>query len=144
MLALALDFAAVALAELAGVSERRSNLLLEGQDGLPRPLMRETGFNSCFMILQYTTAALVSENKVLCHSASGDLIPTSLGQADHVFMGSASAVKLLRVFENVETVLTIEMLTAAEALDCCLPLRPGRGAKTALKLVRARVRREAD
>ena len=99
--------------------------------------MRETGLNSGFMIPQYTAAALVSENKVLCHPASVDSIPTSLGQEDHVSMGSISALKLLRVFENVETVLAIEVLTAAQALDYRLPLRPGRGVEAAHQLVRA-------
>lgn len=144
-LALALDFAAIALAELASISERRVYLLLEGHDGLPKLLMRETGLNSGFMIPQYTAAALVSENKVLCHPASVDSIPTSLGQEDHVSMGSISAIKLLRVFENVETVLAIEMLTAAQALDYRLPLRPGRGVEAAHQLIRARTpHREAD
>jgi histidine ammonia-lyase len=144
-LALALDFSAIALAELASISERRIYLLLEGHDGLPKLLMRETGLNSGFMIPQYTAAALVSENKVLCHPASVDSIPTSLGQEDHVSMGSVSAVKMLQVFENVETVLAIEVLTAAQALDYRLPLRPGRGVEAAHKLVRARTpHREAD
>src|SRR5436190_15965369 len=135
-LALALDFAAIALAELAGISERRIYLLLEGHDGLPKLLMRETGLNSGVMIPQYTAAALVSENKVLCHPASVDSIPTSLGQEDHVSMGSVSAVKLLSVLRNVETVLAIEMLTAAQALDYRLPLRPGRGVAAAPRHVR--------
>jgi histidine ammonia-lyase len=107
--------------------------------------MRETGLNSGFMIPQYTAAALVSENKVLCHPASVDSIPTSLGQEDHVSMGSISAVKLLQVFENVETVLAIEILTAAQALDYRSPLRPGRGIEAAHRLVRVRIpHREAD
>ncbi len=144
-LALALDFSAIALAELASISERRIYLLLEGEDGLPKLLMRETGLNSGFMIPQYTAAALVSENKVLCHPASVDSIPTSLGQEDHVSMGSISAVKLLRVFENVETVLAIELLTAAQALDYRLPLQPGRGVIAAHQLVRHTIpHREAD
>jgi histidine ammonia-lyase len=144
-LALVLDFAAIALAEFASISERRIYLLLEGHDGLPKLLMRETGLNSGFMIPQYTAAALVSENKVLCHPASVDSIPTSLGQEDHVSMGSVSAVKLLRVFENVETVLAIEVLTAAQALDYRLPLKPGRGVAAAHALVRDRIpHREAD
>jgi histidine ammonia-lyase len=130
-LALALDFAAIALAELGSISERRTYLLLEGRDGLPRLLMRETGINSGFMIPQYTAAALVSENKVLCHPASVDSIPTSLGQEDHVSMGSISALKLLTVFQNVEHVLAIELLTAAQALDYRAPLRPGRGVEIA-------------
>ena len=92
-LALALDFAAIALAELGSIAERRIYLLLEGHDGLPKLLMRETGLNSGFMIPQYTAAALVSENKVLCHPASVDSIPTSLGQEDHVSMGSIAALQ---------------------------------------------------
>jgi histidine ammonia-lyase len=144
-LAIALDCAAVALAELANIAERRIYLLLEGHDGLPRLLMRETGLNSGFMIPQYTAAALVSENKGLCHPAAVDSIPTSLGQEDHVSMGSISALKLLAVFENVETVLAIELLTAAQALDYRLPLRPGRGVERAHRCVRDHVpHREED
>ncbi|MDA0377979.1 MAG: histidine ammonia-lyase [Bacteroidetes bacterium] len=144
-LALALDFAAIALAELASISERRIYLLLEGHDGLPRLLMQETGLNSGFMIPQYTAAALVSENKVLCHPASVDSIPTSLGQEDHVSMGSISAVKLLQVMENLEHVFAIEALTAAQALDYRAPLRPGRGVELAHSLIRARIpHREGD
>lgn len=144
-LALALDFAAIALAELGSISERRTYLLLEGHDGLPKLLMRETGINSGFMIPQYTSAALVSENKVLCHPASVDSIPTSLGQEDHVSMGSISALKLLQVFENVEQVLAIELLTAAQALDYRLPLRPGRGVAVAHEVIRRHVpHREKD
>ncbi|MCS6864936.1 MAG: histidine ammonia-lyase [Gemmataceae bacterium] len=144
-LALALDFAAMALAEYASISERRIYLLLEGHDGLPKLLMRETGLNSGFMIPQYTAAALVSENKVLCHPASVDSIPTSLGQEDHVSMGSVAALKLLRVLRNVEMVLAIELLTAAQALDYRLPLRPGRGVERAHQcLRRVTQHRESD
>jgi len=144
-LALALDLAAMALAELASISERRTYLLLEGHDGLPRLLMKDTGINSGFMIPQYTAAALVSENKVLCHPASVDSIPTSLGQEDHVSMGSISALKLLTVLENVEHVLAIELFTAAQALDYRLPLRPGRGVEIVHHYVRRHVpHREAD
>jgi histidine ammonia-lyase len=144
-LALALDFSAMALAELASISERRIYLLLAGHDGLPELLMRETGLNSGFMIPQYTAAALVSENKVLSHPASVDSIPTSLGQEDHVSMGAISAVKLLQVFGNVEHVLAIELITAAQALDYRAPLRPGRGVESAHALVRSRIpHREQD
>jgi histidine ammonia-lyase len=144
-LALALDFAAMALAEFASISERRIYLLLEGHDGLPRLLMRETGINSGFMIPQYTAAALVSENKVLCHPASVDSIPTSLGQEDHVSMGAISALKLVNVLRNLEYVLAIELLTAAQALDYRLPLRPGRGVAVAHAFVRDLIpHREAD
>ena len=144
-LALAMDYAAIALAELASISERRLYLLLSGQDGLPPLLMRETGVNSGFMIPQYTAAALVSENKVLCHPASVDSLPTSLGQEDHVSMGSISAVKLLQVFSNVEIVLAIELLAASQALDYRHPLRAGRGVDRAHDFVRAVIpHRESD
>jgi histidine ammonia-lyase len=99
--------------------------------------MKETGINSGFMIPQYTAAALVSENKVLCHPASVDSIPTSLGQEDHVSMGSISAVKLLQVLRNVEYVLAIELFTTAQALDYRAPLRPGRGVEVAHAYVRS-------
>lgn len=135
-LALAIDYAKIALAEMASISERRTYLLLEGHDGLPELLMEETGINSGFMIPQYTSAALVSENKVLCHPASVDSIPTSLGQEDHVSMGSIGALKLLEVYQNVEQVLAIELFTAAQALDFRKPLRPGKGVELAHKYVR--------
>ncbi len=107
--------------------------------------MKETGLNSGFMIPQYTAAALVSENKVLCHPASVDSIPTSLGQEDHVSMGSISAIKLLQVMKNLEYVLAIELLTATQALDYRLPLRPGRGVEVAHQYVRQRIpHRESD
>jgi len=135
-LALALDYAGMALAELASISERRTYLLLEGHDGLPELLMEDTGLNSGYMIPQYTAAALVSENKSLAHPASVDSIPTSLGQEDHVSMGSIGAVQLLDILDNVEHVLAIELLTAAQALDYRLPLRPGHGVEVAHEAVR--------
>lgn len=135
-LALAIDYAKIALAEMASISERRTYLLLEGHDGLPELLMEETGINSGFMIPQYTSAALVSENKVLCHPASVDSIPTSLGQEDHVSMGSIGALKLLEVYQNMEQVLAIELFTAAQALDFRKPLRPGKGVEIAHEFVR--------
>jgi histidine ammonia-lyase len=138
-LALSLDYAAMALAELASISERRTYLLLEGHDGLPKLLMSDTGINSGFMIPQYTAAALVSENKVLCHPASVDSIPTSLGQEDHVSMGSISALKLLSVLHNVERVLAVEALTAAQALDFRAPLKPGKGVLAAHEYIRRHV-----
>jgi histidine ammonia-lyase len=138
-LAIAMDLAAIALAEFASISERRTFLLLGGHDGLPTLLMTETGINSGFMIPQYTAAALVSENKVLCHPASVDSIPTSLGQEDHQSMGSISALKLLQIFKNVETVLAIELFTAAQALDFRKPLNPGQGVERAHQYVRSLV-----
>lgn len=144
-LALAFDFAAMALAELASISERRTYLLLSGHDGLPKFLFRETGINSGLMVLQYTAAALVSENKVLCHPASVDSIPTCLGQEDHVSMGSISALKLYEVFRNVEKVLAIEVLVAAQALDFRDPVRPGRGVDAAQRCIRENIaHRERD
>ena len=121
-LALAFDLASMALAELGSISERRTYLLLEGHDGLPALLMQETGINSGFMIPQYTAAALVSENKVLCHPSSVDSIPTSLGQEDHVSMGSIGAQKMHQVMLNLEHILAIELFTAAQALDFRKPL----------------------
>ncbi|MDZ7808639.1 MAG: histidine ammonia-lyase [Gracilimonas sp.] len=138
-LAMVLDFAAIALAELASISERRTYLMLEGHDGLPELLMEETGINSGFMIPQYTAAALVSENKVLCHPASVDSIPTSLGQEDHVSMGSIGALKLLNVYKNVEQVLAIELFTTAQALDFRKPLKPGAGIEKAHKYIREQI-----
>ena len=139
-LALAMDFAAIALAELGSISERRTYLLLEGHDGLPKLLMQDTGVNSGFMIPQYTAAALVSENKVLCHPASVDSIPTSLGQEDHVSMGSISAYKLLTVLRNVERILAVELLTSAQALDFRSEFSPGHGVALAHQSLRREIR----
>ncbi len=135
-LAQVIDLAKIALAELANISERRIYLLLSGHDELPNLLMAETGINSGFMIPQYTAAALVSENKVLCHPASVDSIPTCQGQEDHVSMGSVGALHLLAVLENLEQVLAIELFTAAQALDFRRPLRPGRGVEIAHQRIR--------
>lgn len=143
-LALVLDYMGIALAELASISERRTFLLLDGHDGLPRLLMNNTGINTGFMIPQYTSAALVSENKVLAHPASVDSIPTSLGQEDHVSMGSISATKLYRIYENLIHVLSIELLVAAQALDYRLPTRPGRGIEKAHEFVRERIPHAED
>ncbi|HNO77245.1 MAG TPA: histidine ammonia-lyase [Phycisphaerae bacterium] len=135
-LAIAMDYLAIAIAELGSICERRIFLLLDGHDGLPELLMQETGLNSGFMLPQYTAAALVSENKGLCHPASVDSIPTSLGQEDHVSMGATAATKGWRVLDNVETVLAIEAMCAAQALDFRAPLEPGIGVKIAHKVIR--------
>lgn len=137
--ALAMDYLAIALAELASISERRIYLLLTGADGLPLMLTPQPGLNSGLMIPHFTAAALVSENKGLCMPASVDSIPTSLGQEDHVSMGARAAVKCLRVLENTETVLAIEQLCAAQALDFRAPLKAGRGPQTAYEVVRNRI-----
>jgi len=116
-LALALDYACFAAAEVGNISDRRCYLLLEGKWGLPMLLMNNVGLNSGFMIPQYTTAALVTENKTLCFPASADSIPTSLGQEDHVSMGSISGRKLNQVIDNLEYILAIELMSACQAIE---------------------------
>ena len=120
-MALHLDFLAIALAELANISERRTYLLVSGQRNLPPFLAPNAGLNSGFMIAQYTAAAIVSQNKQLCTPASVDSIVSSNGQEDHVSMGANAATKLYRVVKNVQRVLAIELLTAAQALDIRRP-----------------------
>jgi len=138
-LALTMDYLAMALTEWANISERRVYLLLSGPTGLPTLLMKDTGLNSGFMIPQYTAAALLNECKVLASPACTDSIPTSLGQEDHVSMGAQSAVKCRQILENVETVLAIEMLCAAQALDFRLPTLPGVGPRSTLAALRKRI-----
>jgi len=116
-LAIALDYASIAASELGNISDRRSYLLIEGKYGLPRLLTESGGLNSGFMIPQYTTAALVTENKSLCFPPSADSIPTSLGQEDHVSMGSISGRKFNQILENLEKILAIELMYAAQALE---------------------------
>jgi histidine ammonia-lyase len=122
-LALPLDYACFAAAETGNISDRRCYLLLEGKWGLPMLLMKDVGLNSGFMIPQYTTAALVTENKTLCFPASADSIPTSLGQEDHVSMGSISGRKLNSIIENLESILAIELLCASQAIEFRRPLK---------------------
>lgn len=122
-LALPLDYCCFAAAEIGNISDRRCYLLLEGKWGLPLLLMKDVGLNSGFMIPQYTTAALVSENKTLCFPSSADSIPTSLGQEDHVSMGSISGRKLNRVLDNLEFIMAIELLSAAQAIEFRRPLK---------------------
>lgn len=123
-LALPIDYACLAAAELGSISDRRTYFSLEGKSpGLPKLLMKNTGVNSGFMIVQYTSAALVSENKTLCFPASADSIPTSLGQEDHVSMGSIGVRKALRVCENLTKILAVELICAAQAFDFRKPLR---------------------
>jgi histidine ammonia-lyase len=121
-LAIPLDYATIAASEAGNISDRRCYLLLEGKWGLPLLLMKDVGLNSGFMIPQYTTAALVTENKTLCFPASADSIPTSLGQEDHVSMGSISGRKLEMVLENLEYILAIELMTACQAIEFRRPL----------------------
>jgi histidine ammonia-lyase len=122
-LALPLDYACFAASEIGNISDRRCYLLLEGKWGLPMLLMSNVGLNSGFMMPQYTTAALVTENKTLCFPASADSIPTSLGQEDHVSMGSISGRKLISILENLEYILAIELMSACQAIEFRRPLQ---------------------
>ncbi|HYE56752.1 MAG TPA: histidine ammonia-lyase [Chitinophagaceae bacterium] len=122
-LALPLDYACFAAAEIGNISDRRCYLLLEGKWGLPMLLMKNVGLNSGFMIPQYTTAALVTENKTLSFPASADSIPTSLGQEDHVSMGSISGRKVNTVLDNLEYILAIELMSACQAIEFRRPLK---------------------
>mgnify|MGYP005989937827 CR=1 FL=1 len=116
-LAMAIDYGALAASELGNISDRRCYLLLEGKFGLPRLLTSGGGLNSGFMIPQYTTAALVTENKSLCFPPSADSVPTSLGQEDHVSMGSISGRKFNQILGNIEKILAIELMYAAQAME---------------------------
>ena len=116
-LAMALDYASIAASELGNIADRRCYLLLEGKYGLPRLLTSGGGLNSGFMIPQYTTAALVTENKSLCFPPSADSVPTSLGQEDHVSMGSISGRKFNQILGNLEKIFAIELMYAAQAME---------------------------
>ncbi len=148
-LALALDFLAIGLAELANISERRIERMVNGSlSGLPKFLSENSGLNSGMMIAQYTAASLVSENKVLAHPASVDSIPTSANQEDHNSMGSIAAHKLLQVLKNVRTVLAIELMVGAQGLDMARPhpksgkpMKSGKGVEAAHAEVRKRIKR---
>ncbi|HEY8782902.1 MAG TPA: histidine ammonia-lyase [Mucilaginibacter sp.] len=122
-LAIPLDYATIAAAELGNIADRRCYLMSEGRYGLPKVLTNNAGLNSGLMIPQYTTAALVTENKTLCFPASADSVPTSLGQEDHVSMGSISGRKMHQVIDNLEYIQAIELLYAAQALDFRHPLK---------------------
>jgi histidine ammonia-lyase len=137
-LAFALDALAMAAAELANISERRVERLVNPSlsEGLPPFLTAEGGLNSGFMIPQYVAASLVSENKVLCHPASVDSIPTSAGQEDHVSMGNAAGLKALTVLDNAERALAIELLAGTQAVEFLAPLEPGAGIAAARAFVR--------
>lgn len=139
-MALAMDFMSIALSELANVSERRIERMVNGSlSMLPRFLTKEGGLNSGLMISQYTAAALVSENKVLAHPASVDSIPTSANQEDHNSMGSISARKCYQILKNVQTVIAIEFMTAAQGVEFLKPLKCGKGTDAAYKTIRKSV-----
>jgi histidine ammonia-lyase len=137
-LAFALDVLAMAVSELASISERRVERLVNPNlsGGLPAFLTVDGGLNSGFMIPQYVAASLVSENKSLCHPASVDSIPTSAGQEDHVSMGNASGLKAWQVLANAERALAIELLAGAQAVEFLAPLQPGVGAEATRQFVR--------
>jgi histidine ammonia-lyase len=122
-LALTLDFLGIAMAELGSISERRTYQLISGLRGLPPFLVSNPGLNSGFMIPQYTAASIVSQNKQLATPASVDSIVSSNGQEDHVSMGANAATKTLRIVENVERILAIELMNASQALEFRRPLK---------------------
>ncbi len=141
-LGLALDHLAIAMTELASISERRIERLINPEYGdLPPFLSPDPGLNSGFMLAQVTAAALASENKVLSHPASVDSIPTSGNQEDHVSMGMGSALKLKQILSNTEHILAIELLCAAQGVDFHRPLQAGVGSRRTLQLIRERIPR---
>ncbi|MCF6150368.1 MAG: histidine ammonia-lyase [Candidatus Kuenenia sp.] len=138
--ALAMDFLSVALSEIANISERRIERLVNPQlSGLPAFLIKDAGLNSGFMIAQYTAASLVSENKSLAHPASVDSIPTSANKEDHVSMGTISARKCRDILKNVEYVIAIELLCAAQAMDLFTNLKAGAGTMEAYRCIRQNI-----
>jgi histidine ammonia-lyase len=144
--AMALDFLAIAMSEFASLSERHTNRLLNPalSGGLPDFLVEGKGLNSGMMVAQYTQAALVSENKVLSHPAVVDSISVSADQEDHVSMGPIAARKVTEIIRNVETVIGVEMMCAAQAMDFKKPLKPGKGSQAAYAEVRRHVKRLID
>jgi len=139
-LALACDFLGIAIAELANISERRIERLVNPQlSGLPAFLVEDGGLNSGFMIAQYAAASLVSENKILAHPASVDSIPTSANKEDHVSMGSIAARKCREIVANTEEVIAIELLCAAQGIDLFTNIKAGDGTLAAYEVIRSRV-----
>ena len=140
-LAMALDYASIAASELGNIADRRCYLLIEGKFGLPRFLTEHGGLNSGMMIPQYTTAALVTENKSLCFPPSADSIPTSIGQEDHVSMGSISGRQFNQILENLEKILAIELMYAAQALEFRRPLKFSDIVEENFSLIRSQVKK---
>ncbi|MCF7561412.1 histidine ammonia-lyase [Sabulilitoribacter multivorans] len=138
-LAMALDYCSIAASELGNISDRRCYLLLEGKFGLPRLLTASGGLNSGFMIPQYTTAALVTENKSLCFPPSADSIPTSLGQEDHVSMGSISGRQFNQILGNIEKILAIELMYAVQAMEFRRPNTFSKILERNFKIIRSKV-----
>jgi histidine ammonia-lyase len=140
-LALAFDYAAVALVHLGNIVERRIDRVVhpDKNEGLPPFLARRAGVESGLMVAQIAAVALLNECKVFAHPASADNLPTDGGKEDHVSMGMTAATKLRNIVANVEHVVAIELLAAAEGLEHCLPLKPGRGVLRAYDAVRSHV-----
>jgi histidine ammonia-lyase len=140
-LAMAFDYAAIALTDLMSITERRIDRLVnpDANEDLPPFLTRQAGTSSGFMMLQVTAVALLSEAKILAHPASIDNVPTDGGKEDHVSMGMTAATKLRSIVDLAEHAVAIELITAAQGLEYRAPLAPGRGVKAAYDLVRARV-----
>jgi histidine ammonia-lyase len=142
-LALAFDYAAIAMTDLMSITERRVDRLVnpDSNDGLPPFLTSHPGAASGFMMMQIVAAALLSEAKVLAHPSSIDNVPTDGGKEDHVSMGMTGAIKLRSIVDNAELITAIELITAAEGLEYRAPLQPGRGVKQAYEIVRRHVTR---
>jgi len=138
-LAMVLDYASIAASELGNISDRRCYLLLEGLHGLPRLLTSAGGLNSGMMIPQYATAALVTENKSLCFPPSADSVPTSMGQEDHVSMGSISGRQLNQILGNLEKILAIELMYAAQAIEFRRPNKCSDIIELNFQVIRAKV-----
>jgi histidine ammonia-lyase len=138
-LAMVLDYASIASAELGNISDRRCYLMLEGLHGLPRLLTASGGLNSGMMIPQYTTAALVTENKSLCFPPSADSVPTSMGQEDHVSMGSISSRQFNQILGNLEKILAIELMYAAQAIEFRRPNKCSDIIEKNFQVIRAKV-----
>ena len=138
-IALAMDFMAIAAAELGSISERRIYKLISGTRGLPPFLIKHPGLNSGFMIAQYSAASLVSKNKILCHPASVDSIESSNGQEDHVSMGSIAGVKLVEIVKGLESILSIELLSSTQAMEFRRPRKSSAEIEKLLKVFRKEI-----
>lgn len=144
-IALVMDYLKLALAELGNISERRINRMVDGHlSNLPAFLTAYPGINSGLMIMQYTAASLVSENKVLVHPASADSIPTSANQEDHVSMGTIAARQAREILENVKNILAMELIAAAQGIDFLSPLTPGTGTAEGHRRIRELVSHMED
>jgi histidine ammonia-lyase len=142
-LALAFDYAAMAVTDLMSISERRIDRLVnpDANENLPPFLTSQPGMSSGFMMMQVTAVALLNEAKVFAHPASIDNVPTDGGKEDHVSMGMTAATKLRSIVDNAELVTAIELITAAEGLEYRAPMQPGLGVRKAYQIVRAHVPR---